>query len=174
MERLLFTLVLVLTAGVISLITDRSRRQIDKIPKGMAILCQLPGKRYVMYALGVLVLVFVLFFGILFIMDGALKEARPMWILCVAMAVLTLIITTLCGNIMAKECVYFNGEKIQIEKAFQKPQTLKWNEIRKIDGSFDDTVNLYLYFAIWLGILYAGCHGNFNPVNVSDNSAICR
>ena len=58
MEKLLFTLILVLTVGIIYLITGRNRRQINKIPEGMAILCQPPGKRYVVYALGVLAVVF--------------------------------------------------------------------------------------------------------------------
>lgn len=144
MEKLIFMLVLVLTAVVISLLTGRNRRQIDKIPKGMAILCQPPGKRYVLYALGVLVFVFVMFFGVLYIMDGAPKEARSMWVLCVAVAVLTLFITILGGNMMARDCVYFDGEKIQIEKAFREPRTYNWYEIRKIYGSFDNTVKLYL------------------------------
>lgn len=44
MEKLLFTLILVLAVGIIYLITGRNRRQINKIPEGMAILCQPPGK----------------------------------------------------------------------------------------------------------------------------------
>lgn len=71
MEKLLFTLILVLAVGIIYLITGRNRRQINKIPEGMAILCQPPGKRYVVYALGVLAVVFVGIFSILYIMDGA-------------------------------------------------------------------------------------------------------
>ena len=43
MEKLLFTLILVLAVGIIYLITGRNRRQINKIPEGMAILCQPPG-----------------------------------------------------------------------------------------------------------------------------------
>lgn len=144
MEKLLFTLILVLTVGIIYLITGRNRRQINKIPEGMAILCQPPGKRYVVYALGVLAVVFVGIFSILYIMDGAPGEARGMWSLCVAMAILLLIVTIFAGNIMARECIYFNGDTIQIEKAFQKPRTVRWQEIRKIDGSFDNMVNLYL------------------------------
>lgn len=144
MERLIFTLVLVLTAGIISVITGRNRRQMDRIPPGMVILCQPPGRRYVVYALGVLVFIFVMIFSVLYIMDGAPEEARFMWSLCVIMAVVTLIITTLCGNMMARDCVYFNSQEIRIEKPFRKPRVLTWNEIRKIDGSFDNTVNLYL------------------------------
>ena len=142
MEKLLFTLILVLAVGIIYLITGRNRRQINKIPEGMAILCQPPGKRYVVYALGVLAVVFVGIFSILYIMDGAPREARGMWSLCVAMAILLLIVTIFAGNIMARECIYFNGDTIQIEKAFQKPRTVRWQEIRKIDGSFDNMVNL--------------------------------
>ena len=52
MEKLIFSLVLVLTAGIISLITGRNKRQLNRIPEGMAILCQPPGKRYVLYAMG--------------------------------------------------------------------------------------------------------------------------
>ena len=37
MEKLLFTLILVLTVGIIYLITGRNRRQINKNPEGMEI-----------------------------------------------------------------------------------------------------------------------------------------
>ena len=53
MEKLIFSLVLLLTTKIIYLITGRNRRQIARIPKGMAILCQPPGQRYVAYAVGV-------------------------------------------------------------------------------------------------------------------------
>ena len=105
MEKLIFSLVLVLTAGIISLITGRNKRQLNRIPEGMAILCQPPGKRYVLYAMGVLVFLFVMFFTVLFIMNGAPENARFMWGLCVAMAVLLLFVTILAGNIMARDCV---------------------------------------------------------------------
>ena len=60
------------------------------------------------------------------------------------MAVLLLFVTILAGNIMARDCVYFDDEKIQIEKAFKKPKVYKWSEIRKVDGDFDNWINLYL------------------------------
>lgn len=63
MDRLLFTLALALTAKWISLFTGRNRRQLQKVPEGMSILCQPPGKRYILYALGVVVMAVVLFFG---------------------------------------------------------------------------------------------------------------
>lgn len=56
MDRLLFALALVLTARSISLLTGRNRRQLQKVPEGMSILCQPPGKRYILYALGVVVM----------------------------------------------------------------------------------------------------------------------
>ena len=59
MEKLIFSLVLLLTTKIIYLITGRNRRQIARIPKGMAILCQPPGQRYVAYAVGVFQLLFV-------------------------------------------------------------------------------------------------------------------
>ena len=62
MGKLIFSLVLLLTTEIIYLITGRNRRQIARIPKGMAILCQPPGKRYVAYAVGVVQLLFVAFF----------------------------------------------------------------------------------------------------------------
>lgn len=79
MGKLIFALALVLTAGVISLITGRNKRQIARIPEGMGIVCQPPGKRYVMYALGVVVVVFVAIFSVLYIMDGAPEDARFMY-----------------------------------------------------------------------------------------------
>lgn len=144
MDRLLFTLALVLIAGIISLVTGRNKRQMKRILPGMSILCQPPGKRYMLYALGVMVLGIVGFFSVLFVMDGAPEEARGMWSLCVAMAVLLFAITIFGGNVMARECTYFNRERIQIEKAFRKPKSVAWEEIRRIDGGFDNKVNLYL------------------------------
>ena len=144
MEKLLFALALAFTAGMISRLTGRNRRQLEKVPEGMAILCQPPGKRYVLYALGVLVMAVVLFFGVLYLMDGAPEEARPMWSLCIAAAVLTLVVCIAGGSITAKECVYFDSEKLQINHAFRRPQVFRWNEIGTIRGSFDNAVTLYL------------------------------
>ena len=62
MEKLIFSLVLLLTTKIIYLITGRNRRQIARIPKGMAILCQPPGQRYVAYAVGVFQLLFCCLF----------------------------------------------------------------------------------------------------------------
>lgn len=144
MGKLLFAAALALTAVLIYWVTGRNRRQIEKIPEGMGILCQPPEKRYIVYALGVLTVGFVLFFGVLYILDGAPEAARGMWGLCIVVAVLTLLVTILCGNMMAKECVYFDGEKIQIEKAFRVPQTVRWDEIQTIKGSFEREISLYL------------------------------
>lgn len=144
MDKLIFYLILVLTAEIISLVTGRNKRQISRIPQGMGIMCQPPGKRYVVYALGVVVFVTVMIFSVLFIMDGAPESARGMWGLCVAMAVLMLALTIFCGNVMARDCVYFNGAEFQIAKAFRKPRIVKWYEIQRVDGNFDDHVTLYL------------------------------
>lgn len=46
MGRLQSILVLALSVGVIYLVTGRNRRQRNKIPEGMWILCQPPGARY--------------------------------------------------------------------------------------------------------------------------------
>ena len=93
MGKLSFTLALALTAGLIWLITGRGHRQVRQIPEGMGILCPPPGKRYVIYALGALSFLSVLFFGLLYLMDGAPEDARPMWILCAALTVWLLILT---------------------------------------------------------------------------------
>lgn len=144
MEKMVFSLVLVLTAGIISLVTGRNKRQLKRIPEGMTILCQPPGKRYVLYAMGVVVFGVVMFFSALYIMDGAPEEARFMWGLCVAAAVLVLFVTILGGNMMARDCVFFDGERMQIEKPFRKARVVRWNEIRRIDGRFEKLVKLYL------------------------------
>lgn len=122
MDRLLFALALVLTARSISLLTGRNRRQLQKVPEGMSILCQPPGKRYILYALGVVVMAVVLFFGVLYLLDGAPESARPMWGLCIAVAVLTLGVCILGGNIQAKDCVYYDEEKFQVNRPFREPQ----------------------------------------------------
>ena len=144
MDRLFFYLILVLTAGGIFLLTGRNRRQIRRIPRGMVILCQPPGKRYVLYALGVVTFACVMLFLALYIMDGAPEDARLMWGLCVALAVLLLFLTILGGNMMARDCVYFDREGLRIEKAFRKPRTVLWSEIRRIEGDLDRAVRLYL------------------------------
>ena len=144
MDRLTFTTILALTAGVIYLVTCRNRRQIDRIPDGMVILCQPPGRRYVLYALGAVTVALVLVFSVLYFLDGAPEDARPMWVLCAAAAVLILLLTIFSGNLMARQCVYFSGEKIQMERPFQPSRTLRWDEIRRIGGSFDRAVSLYL------------------------------
>ena len=74
MEKLIFSLVLLLTTKIIYLITGRNRRQIARIPKGMAILCQPPGQRYVAYAVGVFQLLFVAFFLVLYIKTAHLQK----------------------------------------------------------------------------------------------------
>lgn len=142
--KFIFSLVLALIAGLISLLTGRNRRQLQKIPKGMVILCQPPGKRYLLYAMGVLVFALVAFVSVLYILDGAPENARSMWGLCVGLAVFLLFVTILSGNMMAKDCVYFDREKLQIEKPFRKPRIVLWQEVRKIGGNFEREVRLYL------------------------------
>ena len=161
MGKLIFALALVLTAGVLSLITGKNKRQIARIPEEIGSVCQPPGKRYVMYALGVVVVVFVAIFSVLYIMDEAPEDARFMWGLCVAIAVLTFVITTLGGNVMARDCVYFDGEKIQIEKAFREPRIFKWSDIKK------------MCLKIWRGVLCAGCLRHSDHDNVLGKSFIC-
>lgn len=143
MDRLFFALALALTAKWISLLTGRNRRQLQKVPEGMSILCQPPGKRYILYALGVVVMAVVLFFGVLYLLDGAPESARPMWGLCIAVAVLTLGVCILGGNIQAKDCVYYDEEKFQVNRPFREPQVYPWSEVDTIRGSFDREITLY-------------------------------
>ena len=144
MEKLIFSLVLLLTTKIIYLITGRNRRQIARIPKGMAILCQPPGRRYVAYAVGVFQLLFVAFFLVLYIKDGAPAEARLMWSLLVITSILICMLLIFSGNVAGRDCVYFNSREVRIEKPFRKSRTFQWEEIRKVDGNFDNAVNLYL------------------------------
>ena len=115
MGKLIFSLVLLLTTEIINLITGRNRRQIARIPKGMAILCQPPGKRYVAYALGVVELLFVAFFTVLYIKDGAPAEARPMWSLLVITSSLIVLLLMFSGNEAGRDCVLFNSRDGRIE-----------------------------------------------------------
>ena len=82
MNKLLMKLLLLGIAGAIYLLTGRNRRQIEKIPEGMEILCEPPGRRYLVYALGVFVFLGIMLISVLYIMDGAPKEARGMWAVC--------------------------------------------------------------------------------------------
>lgn len=156
MEKLIFTLILIVIAGVIYLITGRNKRQINRIPEGMTILCEPPGKRYLVYALAVFVVLFVGFFNVLYIMDGAPGEARGMWTLSIAVTILSSGIMIFAGNAMARECTYFNEDQIQIERPFRKARIVKWHEIRKMKGSFDNMFHLYLMDGTKILTVHAG------------------
>ena len=49
MNKFLMKLMLLIIAGIIYLITGRNRRQKEKIPDGMDILCDPPEQRYLVY-----------------------------------------------------------------------------------------------------------------------------
>ena len=70
---------LLIIAGIIYLITGRNRRQKEKIPDGMDILCDPPEQRYLVYAMGIFVFLGVMVISVLYIRAGAPKEARMMW-----------------------------------------------------------------------------------------------
>lgn len=144
MSNLCFTLALAFAANLLYRMLGRNRRQLQKVPEDMAILCQPPGKRYVLYGLGVLVMAVVLFFGVLYLLDDAPEDARLMWGLCVAAAVGNLIVCIVGGRMLAEECVYFDEEKLQVNRAFRAPQVYSWNEIGTIKGSFDQAIMLFL------------------------------
>lgn len=143
MSKLLMKLLLFGIAGVIYLLTGRNRRQTEKIPEGMEILCEPPGRRYLVYALGVFVFAGVMLLSVLYIMDGAPKEARMMWALCVTVAIFILMITIWIGNMMAKDCIYFNVDYIQINRPFREPRIVKWYEIRRVGGNYKNAIHLY-------------------------------
>lgn len=143
MSKLIMKLLFLVLAGIIYLLTGRNRRQTEKIPEGMEILCEPPGRRYLVYALGVFVFLGIMMISVLYIMDGAPKEARLMWGLCVALAIFILVITIWIGNIMAKDCVYFNADYIQINHPFREPRIVKWYEIRSVGGNYKNAIHLY-------------------------------
>lgn len=93
MNKFLMKLMLLIIAGIIYLITGRNRRQKEKIPDGMDILCDPPEQRYLVYAMGIFVFLGVMVISVLYIRAGAPKEARMMWGLCVVMAVGILAVT---------------------------------------------------------------------------------
>lgn len=143
MEQVLFKVGLVLVMLVIYFVTGRNKRQIDKIPDGMALMCPSPAYRYVMYALGVIVFVMLIIFSGLYIMDGAPEGAGFVWSL-MAIGVVFLVIMLLCGNMAAKECVYFNYEIVQMEKVFRRPKSFRWQDVGKMKGRFENAISLYL------------------------------
>ena len=143
MNKLLMKLLLLGIAGAIYLLTGRNRRQIEKIPEGMEILCEPPVRRYLVYALGVFVFLGIMLISVLYIMDGAPKEARGMRAVCVAMAIFILMLTMWIGNMIAKSCVYFNQDYIQIERPFRETQIVKWYEIRRVGGNYKNAIQLY-------------------------------
>lgn len=53
MNKFLMKLMLLIIAGIIYLLTGRNRRQKEKIPDGMDILCDPPEQRYLVYAMGI-------------------------------------------------------------------------------------------------------------------------
>ena len=143
MNKFLMKLMLLIIAGIIYLITGRNRRQKEKIPDGMDILCDPPEQRYLVYAMGIFVFLSVMVISVLYIRAGAPKEARMMWGLCVVMAVGILAVTIFSGNMMAKMCVYFNSELLYIERPFHETRVFKWYEIQKIEGKYGSTIHLY-------------------------------
>ena len=126
MNKFLMKLMLLIIAGIIYLITGRNRRQKEKIPDGMDILCDPPEQRYLVYAMGIFVFLGVMVISVLYIRAGAPKEARMMWGLCVVMAVGILAVTIFSGNMMSKMCVYFNSELLYIERPFHETRVFKW------------------------------------------------
>ena len=85
----------------------------------------------------------IMLISVLYIMDGAPKEARGMWAVCVAMAIFILMLTMWIGNMIAKSCVYFNQDYIQIERPFRETQIVKWYEIRRVGGNYKNAIQLY-------------------------------
>ncbi len=66
-----------------------------------------------------------------------------MW-LPVITSILSCMLLIFSGNVAGRDCVYFNSREVRIEKPFRKSRTFQWEEIRKVDGNFDNAVNLYL------------------------------
>ncbi len=143
MEQVLFKVVLILLMVAIYFVTGRNKRQIDKIPDGMALLCPSPAYRYVMYALGVIVFVMLIIFTGLYIMDGA-PQGAGIILSFMTTGVVFFVMMLVCGNMAAKECVYFNYETVRMEKVFRKPKTFRWQDVGKMKGRFENVISLYL------------------------------
>ena len=44
---------------------------------------------------------------------------------------------------IAKSCVYFNQDYIQIERPLRETQIVKWYEIRRVGGNYKNAIQLY-------------------------------
>lgn len=47
------------------------------------------------------------------------------------------------GNIQAKDCVYYDEEKFQVNRPFREPQVYPWSEVGTIRGSLTGEITLY-------------------------------
>ena len=132
MERLIMYVILLGLALFIFLISGRNKRELKKIPEGMYIFTKNPMMRYIMYALGLLIFIFVGGAGALcYIMDGV-EDAGIWFYFCMALGILDPLICFLGGYLMYSSHIFFDDEKLLLGRAFRTPSQLTWYEIGEI------------------------------------------
>ena len=146
MIRLIMYFILFLIALILYLVFGGNKRELSRIPQGMEMFGMNPMMRYVLYALGVFMLLFVLGMAWLCYIDGGFEEAGGMMVLCICMAVVLLIICLVGGHIMYESHIFFNDECIIIGRAFRTPIKLTWQEIRRMDVKNQNHFLLYDQF----------------------------
>ena len=129
MERLIMYVILIGLALFIFLISGRNKRELKKIPEGMNIFTKNPMMRYIMYALGLFIFVFVGGVGVLcYIMDGV-EDAGIWFYICMALGILDPLICFLGGYLMYSSHIFFDDEKLLLGRPFRAPLRLTWYEI---------------------------------------------
>ena len=129
MERLIMYIILLGLALFIFLISGRNKRELKKIPEGMYIFTKNPMMRYIMYALGLFIFVFVGGGGVrCYIMDGV-EDAGIWFYICMALGILDPLICFLGGYLMYSSHIFFDDDKLLIGRPFHTPLRLTWYEI---------------------------------------------
>ncbi len=117
-------------AFILYLIFGRNKREKKSVPVGMQLLAMSPMFRYVMYAMGVIMVLFGIFFTFMAIA----------WDSEIAMGIILLLIHAFTGGMFFLagyafySChIFFDEEKLIIGKFFRSPDTLKWEEVGRAD-----------------------------------------
>lgn len=139
-------LAMLLLALILYLIFGRNKRELSRIPQGMDMFGINPMMRYVLYALGIFMLIFVLCMVWLCYMGGGFEEAGGMMVLCVCMAVVLFVICLVGGHVMYASHIFFDDECLIIGRAFRAPIKMTWQEIRRMELRGRNQFRLYDQF----------------------------
>lgn len=129
MVKLIFMAILTGMAVLIFLVFGNNKRERKKVPSGMVICCDNPFMRYIVYALGVCI---VLFVGACVLMcgyAGALHEAGTMMYVCIVLAVFIFFMCLFLGQMMAASFILFDDNCVVLNRPFRRQLVFQWYEL---------------------------------------------